>query len=61
MCIRDSYNAAVEKLVARAAAAKDMEVKPSVKEQLAEGDRQAARENAARPVPVKADRGKAER
>lgn len=57
----EGYNAAVEKLVARAAAAKDMEVKPSVKEQLAEGDRQAARENAARPVPVKADRGKAER
>ena len=49
----EGYNAAVEKLIARATAAKGMEVKPSVKEQLAEGTRQAARENAARPVPVK--------
>lgn len=57
----EGYNAAVEKLVARAAEARSMEVKPSVKEQLAEGARQAARENAARPVPVKTDRGKSER
>ena len=50
----EGYNAAVEKLVARAAAAKGMEVKPSVKEQLAEGTRQTARKNAARPAPIKA-------
>ena len=50
----EGYNAAVEKLVARAAEARSMEVKPSVKEQLAEGARRAARENAARPATVKA-------
>ncbi len=49
----EGYNAAVEKLIARATAAKGMEVKPSVKEQLAERTKQAARENAARPAPVK--------
>lgn len=48
----EGYNAAVEKLIARAAAAKDMEIKPSVKEQLAEGKEQAAQENAARPTKV---------
>jgi len=57
----EGYNAAVEKLVARAAEARSIEVKPSVKEQLAEGGRQAARENAARPAPIKAARGNAER
>lgn len=50
----EGYNAAVEKLVARANEARSMEVKPSVREQLAEGARRAARENAARPVPMKA-------
>ena len=48
----EGYNAAVEKLIARAAAAKDMEIKPSVKEQLAEGKQQAAQENAARSTKV---------
>ena len=57
----EGYNAAVEKLVARAAEARSMEIKPSVKEQLAEGARRAARENAARPVPARADKAKAER
>ena len=50
----EGYNAAVEKLIARAAAAKDMEIKPSVKEQLAEGKQQAAQENVARSAPGKA-------
>lgn len=50
----EGYNAAVEKLVARAAAAKDMEIKPSVKEQLAEGKQQAAKENAVRSTSIKA-------
>ena len=49
----EGYNAAVEKLIARATAAKGMAVKPSVKEQLAGGTRQAARENATLPVPAK--------
>lgn len=48
----EGYNAAAEKLIARAAAAKDMEIKPSVKEQLAEGKQQAAQENAARSTKV---------
>ncbi len=46
----EGYNAAVEKLISRAAAAKDMEVKPSVKEQIAEGKQQVAKENAVRSV-----------
>lgn len=57
----EGYNAAVEKLVTRANEARSMEVKPSVREQLAEGVRRAARENAARPVPARADKAKAER
>ena len=57
----EGYNAAVEKLVARANEARSMEVKPSVREQLAEGVRRAAKENAARPVPARADKAKAER
>lgn len=50
----EGYNTAVEKLVARAAEARSIEVKPSVRDQLAEGKQQAARENAVRSVPVKA-------
>ena len=50
----EGYNAAVEKLVARAAEARSMEVKPSVRDQLADGAKRAAREHAARAVPVKA-------
>lgn len=57
----EGYNAAVEKLVARAAEARSMEIKPSVKEQLAEGAKRAARENAARPVPARVDKAKVER
>ena len=57
----EGYNAAVEKLVARAAEARNMKVKPSVRDQLADGAKRAARENIARAVQVKADRGKAER
>lgn len=47
----EGYNAAVEKLVARAAAAQAMTVKPSIREGLREGAEQAARGNAERPVP----------
>lgn len=57
----EGYNAAVEKLVARAAAAQNMEVKPSVRDQLAEGKQQAVRENAARSVLAKTDKAKVER
>lgn len=57
----EGYNAAVETLIARATAAKSMEVKPSVREQIADGAKQAAKENAARPAPVKTDKSKGER
>lgn len=57
----EGYNAAVETLIARATAAKSMEVKPSVREQIADGTRQAAKENAARPAPVRTDKSKGER
>jgi len=50
----EGYNAAVEKLVARAAAAQAMSVKPSIREAIKEGAEQAAKENAARPAPEKA-------
>lgn len=49
----DGYNAAVEKLVARAAAAQTMTVKPSIRDQLKEGAEMAAKDNAARPAPEK--------
>lgn len=57
----DGYNAAVEKLVARVNAAKSMEVKPSVREQIADGAKQAAKENAARPAPIRTDKSKGAR
>ena len=57
----EGYNAAVEKLVARATAAKSMEVKPSVREQIADGAKQAAKENAVRPAPVRTDKSKGTR
>jgi len=50
----EGYNAAVEKLVARAAAVRTVPEKPSIREELREGAEQAARENAARPAPEKA-------
>ena len=55
----EGYNTAVEKLVARAAAAQAMSVKPSIREAIKEGAEQAAKENASRPAPEKA--GKAAR
>ena len=52
----DGYNAAVEKLVARAAAAQSMEIKPRpIKEQMEKATQEAARGNAGRPAP---DKGK---
>lgn len=50
----EGYNAAVDKLVARAAAAQAMSVKPSIREAIKEGAEQAAQDNAARPAPEKA-------
>lgn len=50
----EGYNAAVEKLVARAAAAQSMSVKPrSIKEQLDEAGKEAAKGNAERKAPPK--------
>lgn len=57
----EGYNAAVENLIARATAAKSMEVKPSVREQLADGAKQAAKENATRPAPVRTAKSQNER
>ena len=57
----EGYNAAVEKLVARATAAKSIEVKPSVREQIADVAKQAAKENAVRPAPVRTDKSKGTR
>lgn len=53
----EGYNAAVEKLVARAAAAQAMTVKPSIREGLREGAEQSARDNAERPAPERAGKG----
>lgn len=52
-----AYHAEVEKLQTRAAAVS----KPSIMEQLSEGKKQAAKENAARPAPAKSGKAKAER
>jgi len=54
----EGYNAAVEKLNARAAEAKNMTVKPSMKEQYANGARQAAEHNAALPPPDRSGKAK---
>jgi len=54
----DGYNLAVEKLNARVAEAKKMEVKPSMKEQFANGAKQAAEHNA-KASPGKGDKTKA--
>ena len=53
----EAYHAEVEHLQARAAALS----KPSIKEQLAEGAKEAAKENAARPAPAKTGKTKDER
>lgn len=49
----EGYNAAVEKLVARAAAAQAMSVKPSIREAIKAGAEQAAQDNTTRPTPEK--------
>ena len=55
-----AYHAEVEKLQARAAAVATPE-KQSIPEQLAEGAKQAAKDNAARPAPAKGKAKNAER
>jgi len=55
-----AYHAEVEKLQTRAAAIASPE-KQSIKEQLAEGAEQAAKDNAARPAPAKGKAKNAER
>jgi len=55
-----AYHAEVEKLQARAAAISPPE-KQSMKEQIAEGAAQAAKDNAARPAPAKGKAKNAER
>jgi len=59
----EGYNAAVDKLIARAAEAKNMEVRPSaqkqpMKEQFDKAAKQAAEYNAARPAPAKDGKAK---
>lgn len=53
--VTTAYHAEVEKLQARAAAV----TAPSISQQLAEGAKQAAKENAARPAPAKTEKSKA--
>ncbi|MDR1467282.1 MAG: SpoVG family protein [Oscillospiraceae bacterium] len=55
----DGYNAAVEKLAARAAEARNTEIKPSMQKQYAESARQAAEYNAARPTPERSGKTQA--
>jgi DNA-binding cell septation regulator SpoVG len=55
-----AYHAEVEKLKTRAAAITSPE-KSSIKERLAEGEEQAAKDNAARPAPAKGKAKNAER
>lgn len=54
-----AYHAEIEKLQARAAAIATPE-KQSIPERLAEGAKQAAKDNAARPAPSKASKAKSE-
>jgi len=56
----ESYNAALDKLVARAADARNMTVKPSMQKQMDDGAKQAAEYNAARPAPVQGKNKNAE-
>lgn len=55
-----AYHAEVEKLQARAASLSEQgqEEKPSIQKQLSQGAKQAARDNAARPVPAKDSKSK---
>lgn len=53
----EAYHAEVERLQTRAAAVS----KPSIMQQIAEGAKEAAKENAARPAPAKTSKAKAER
>ena len=48
----DGYNAAVDKLIARAAEAKTMEVRPSMQKQMDAAAKEAERYNADRPAPA---------
>ena len=52
-----AYSVEVEKLQSRAASL----AKPSISQQLAEGTKQAAKENAERPAPAKSSKARAER
>lgn len=52
-----AYHAEVEKLQARAAAVPTKE-KPSIQKQLADGEKQAAKDNASRPSPEKGSKAK---
>lgn len=54
----EGYNAAVEKLIARADEAKNMEVKQSVQKQMADGAKQAADYNTTRSTPIKGSKTK---
>ena len=52
-----AYTVEVEKLQSRAASL----AKPSISQQLAEGTKQAAKENAERPSPAKSSKARTER
>ena len=53
VAVRDAYIKEVEKLQARAAAVRPTPEKPRIREQLAEGAGQAAKNNAEQPAPEK--------
>lgn len=55
--VKMAYHEALEKLQSRAAAVPSQE-KPSIQKQLAEGEKKAAKDNAARPAPEKSGRVK---
>jgi len=56
----EGYNAAVDKLIARAADAKNMEVRPSMQKQMADASIEANRHNADRPAPASGKNKQAE-
>jgi len=55
--VKTAYHEALEKLQSRAAAVPSKE-KPSIQKQLADSGKQAAKDNAARPVPEKSGKAK---
>jgi DNA-binding cell septation regulator SpoVG len=55
--VKTAYHEALEKLQARAAAVPTKE-KPSIQKQLADGEKQAAKDNASRPSPEKGSKAK---